>query len=149
MQDLDNCVAAGAANAVVEIWHCDGGGIYSGFESGSTAAGIGGIGGIGAPPGGGTERPPEGGGMGGTPPGGGMGGAGATSDGWYSVVDSESATTDDGTYLRGHAVLGPCRLAEFERFDRRRKWSRHHDEEQRWIHRRGQPGRLVTRAADA
>ncbi|MFC9518128.1 protocatechuate dioxygenase [Nocardiaceae bacterium NPDC056970] len=120
VQDLVNCSADGSAgavaNAVVEIWHCDAGGVYSGFESGSVAANQGGgtggpggamgrppedmpQGGTGGPPPGGT--PPEGmGGPGGGAPGG-MGGSGETSDGSYSVGDQEATTTDDGTYLRG------------------------------------------------
>ncbi|PTR24786.1 hypothetical protein C8K36_10742 [Rhodococcus sp. OK519] len=119
VQDLTNCSADGSAgavaNAVVEIWHCDAGGVYSGFESGSAAANQGGGMG-GQPPQGGMGQPPQGG-MGGPPPGGtppeggmggpgggapgGMGGSGETSDGSYSVGDQEATTTDDGTYLRG------------------------------------------------
>ncbi|WP_430334430.1 protocatechuate dioxygenase [Rhodococcus sp. ACT016] len=127
VQDLTNCSAdgsaTGVANAVVEIWHCDAGGVYSGFESGSVAANQGG--GMGGPdgsmggPGGAMGQPPQGGppggpggqppqgGPGGEPPQGGPGGMGAmsgsgeTSNGSYSVGDQEAATTDDGTYLRG------------------------------------------------
>lgn len=99
VQDLVDCsadgTAAGVANAVVEIWHCDAGGVYSGFESGSVAANQGG--GTGGPGGGGPGRPPQGG-MGGP---GAMGGSGETSNGSYSVGDQEASTTDDGTYLRG------------------------------------------------
>ncbi|MDJ0394622.1 protocatechuate dioxygenase [Rhodococcus sp. G-MC3] len=122
VQDLDNCSADGIANIgsndVVEIWHCDAGGVYSGFESGSTAADIGGAGASG-----GTGGPPEGGAVGGTPPGGGaggprgdgggMGGSGETSDGSYSVGDSESTTTDDGTYLRGAQTTDANGIAKF------------------------------------
>lgn len=139
VQDLDNCAADGTAdvvaNAVVEIWHCDAGGVYSGFESGSTAADISGNsapGGMGAPPEGGMGTPPEGGmgtppeggmggpdGQGGGPgggmggPGGGMGDSGETSDGSYSVGDSESTTTDDGTYLRGAQTTDASGIAKF------------------------------------
>jgi protocatechuate 3,4-dioxygenase beta subunit len=39
VQDMSECEAGGeaapVADAVVEIWHCDAGGVYSGFESGS------------------------------------------------------------------------------------------------------------------
>lgn len=129
VQDLDNCSADGTANvvsnAVVEIWHCDAGGVYSGFESGSTAADIGGSGapgGLGQPPEGGMGQPPEGG-MG-TPPGGGggpggaggdggAGGTGETSDGSYSVGDTEATTTDDGTYLRGAQTTDSNGIAKF------------------------------------
>lgn len=139
VQDLDNCSADGTANvvsnAVVEIWHCDAGGVYSGFESGSTAADISGSGtpgGMGAPPEAGMGQPPEGGmgqppegGMGQPPegapggdggaggPGGAMGGSGETSDGSYSVGDSESTTTDDGTYLRGAQTTDANGIAKF------------------------------------
>ncbi len=95
VQDLARCNAdpavGGVANAVVEIWHCDAGGEYSGFESQSAG-----------PQAGGT--PPNGGpGSGGTGPGGaGPGGAGGElSDGSYSTGDAEAVTSDDATYLRG------------------------------------------------
>lgn len=94
--------AGGVANAVVEIWHCDAGGVYSGFESGSQSAN-------GGPPGGGP------GGPGGEPPAGGPGGAGSgeTSDGSYSVGDTEATTTDDGTYLRGAQTTDANGIATF------------------------------------
>ncbi|NKS98483.1 protocatechuate dioxygenase [Rhodococcus hoagii] len=89
VQDLTNCSADGSAgavaNAVVEIWHCDAGGVYSGFESGSVAANQGG----------------------------GMGGSGETSDGSYSVGDQEATTTDDGTYLRGAQTTDANGIARF------------------------------------
>ncbi|MET3639659.1 protocatechuate dioxygenase [Rhodococcus hoagii] len=132
VQDLTNCSADGTAgavaNAVVEIWHCDAGGVYSGFESGSVAANQGGGmgGGMGGPPPGGTppEGMPEGGpgGPGGQPPQGGMGGpggpggmggSGETSDGSYSVGDQEATTTDDGTYLRGAQTTDANGIARF------------------------------------
>ncbi|NUS04156.1 MAG: protocatechuate dioxygenase, partial [Nonomuraea sp.] len=52
-QDSESC--APLANAVVEIWHCDAGGIYSGAESMSRG------GGGGAPPSGGPGDGPGGG----------------------------------------------------------------------------------------
>jgi len=134
VQDLVNCSADGSAgavaNAVVEIWHCDAGGVYSGFESGSVAANQGGGtggpgGGTGGPPPGGTtpEGMPEGGpgGQGGPPQGGmsgpgamgGMGGSGETSDGSYSVGDQEATTSDDGTYLRGAQTTDANGIARF------------------------------------
>ncbi|MFM1722735.1 protocatechuate dioxygenase [Rhodococcus sp. PAM 2766] len=134
VQDLVNCSADGSAgavaNAVVEIWHCDAGGVYSGFESGSVAAnqggGMGGPGGgMGGPPPGGAppEGMPEGGpgGQGGPPQGGmggpgapgGMGGSGETSDGSYSVGDQEATTSDDGTYLRGAQTTDANGIARF------------------------------------
>lgn len=122
VQDLRNCSTDGSAsavaNAVVEIWHCDAGGVYSGFESGSIAADQGGGGGRGPggpPPGGsGAMTPPEGmqppDGM--SPPGG-VTGSGETSDGSYSVGDREATTTDDGTYLRGAQVTDASGIAYF------------------------------------
>ncbi|WP_027502630.1 protocatechuate dioxygenase [Rhodococcus sp. UNC363MFTsu5.1] len=117
VQDLQKCTpdgsAGGVANAVVEIWHCDAGGVYSGFESGSMGAN-------GAPPAGGGGQPPTGGPPpGGPPPGGGSGGgpgasgSGETSDGSYSVGDAESTTTDDGTYLRGAQTTDADGIARF------------------------------------
>ncbi len=54
----DAAACAPISNAVVEIWHCDAGGVYSGFESASQGAG--------APPGG-PGAPPSGGGPGAGP----------------------------------------------------------------------------------
>lgn len=150
VQDVSRCSAGGAAapvaNAIVELWHCDAGGVYSGFEQSSVAAGGGGAAGeppagappIGQPPAGGPMgRPPAGGpppgrpdgGMpeggpgggvpGGPPPGGIPGdqvegtGSGGSSDGSYSEGDAESATTDDGTYLRGAQPTGADGIAYF------------------------------------
>lgn len=125
VQDLTDCGVGGAAavsNAVVEIWHCDAGGVYSGFESGSMTANQGGGPGAGGPPPG---MPPEGmppfdgeppAGMppGGMRPGGpGEMGSGETSDGSYSVGDVEATTTDDGTYLRGAQVTDGDGIAYF------------------------------------
>ena len=105
--DLDGCTPAGGGNpvrdAVVEIWHCDATGVYSGFEEGSRSANGGG-GGQGGPAGG---PPPNGGQQGGgqqggPPAGGGFGEAtGNLSAGSYSEGDPQSTTTDDNLYLRG------------------------------------------------
>ena len=78
LRALDCSGSGPIPNAVIEIWHCDAGGVYSGFESGS-AGGPGD-----APPG----PPPRNGGGGGAP-----GGSGGN--------DQEATPTDDGTYLRG------------------------------------------------
>ena len=109
VQNVEGCVVGSSdnpvANAAVEIWHCDAGGVYSGFEVSSQAAnngGAGGVGGGGAAPSG---NPPQGGGEGG--PGGGPQGdgdqstGGSVSDGSYAAGDKEATTSDDGTYLRG------------------------------------------------
>jgi protocatechuate 3,4-dioxygenase beta subunit len=89
VQDLSACKEGGdrapVRNAVVELWHCDAGGVYSGFESGST------------------------GGPGGPPP----GGSGETSDGSYSVGDQEATPSDDSTFLRGAQPTGRDGIARF------------------------------------
>lgn len=106
VQDVSACSTGGAAtavpNSVVEIWHCDAGGSYSGFESGSAA-----------PAGGGA--PPSGGPPSGAAPGGGAPSAagGETSNGSYSVGDTEAQTTDDGTYLRGAQVADAKGIVRF------------------------------------
>lgn len=96
VQDGAECAvdpsAGGIANAVVEIWHCDAGGVYSGFESGSSSG-----------PGGGP--PPGGGGQ--------PGASGETSDGSYSSGDQEATPTDDGTYLRGAQTTDANGIAQF------------------------------------
>ena len=78
------------ANAVVDVWHCDALGVYSGFESASEGAGSGRA----APS---EDNPGEAPGSGGPPPGGG-GGAGRT---------------DEETYLRGAQVTNPDGIVEF------------------------------------
>ncbi|MBJ8342603.1 intradiol ring-cleavage dioxygenase [Antrihabitans sp. YC3-6] len=80
--------AGGIANAVVEIWHCDAGGVYSGFESGSSGG-----------PGGG--RPGQ------------SSTGGETSDGSYSSGDQEATPTDDATYLRGAQTTDANGIAQF------------------------------------
>jgi protocatechuate 3,4-dioxygenase beta subunit len=88
VQDLARCSTGGeaapVADSVVEIWHCDAGGVYSGFESASTRGG-----------------------------GGGPGGGGETSDGSYSKGDVEASPADDGTYLRGAQVTDARGIARF------------------------------------
>ncbi|ODR11069.1 hypothetical protein BHQ15_02815 [Mycolicibacillus koreensis] len=100
--DLDTCSAGGdgdpVRDAVVEIWHCDAEGVYSGFEEASHQAGSG-------PP----PPPPDGGGFPGPPPGPG----GAPSDGSYSVGDRQSPRTDDSTYLRGAQVTDSAGIVRF------------------------------------
>ncbi|MCA1005257.1 intradiol ring-cleavage dioxygenase [Rhodococcus hoagii] len=95
VQDVRNCGPGGdapaVANAVVEIWHCDAGGVYSGYEAASVAAN------------GGTEAPA-------------VGGASSIvtmSDGSYSLDDGQIPTTDDGTYLRGAQTTDANGIAQF------------------------------------
>jgi protocatechuate 3,4-dioxygenase beta subunit len=89
VHDTSGCSAGAAptavANAVVEIWHCDAGGVYSGFESASTG--------------------------GGGRPGGRSGGE--SSNGSYSKGDNEATPSDDGTYLRGAQVTDANGIAQF------------------------------------
>lgn len=119
VQDSATCTPAGGggmANAVVEVWHCDAGGVYSGFESGSLGAN--GAPPAGAGPGGPDGLPPMTPPPGGQPPQGDPGGTGGessgeTSHGSYSVGDHESSPTDDGTYLRGAQVTDTKGVATF------------------------------------
>ncbi|WP_059036397.1 intradiol ring-cleavage dioxygenase [Gordonia desulfuricans] len=104
--DLENCTADGDGtpirDAVVEIWHCDALGIYSGFEATSSQpnGGLGAPGGDGAPP-----APPSGAPGGPQPRDGGapqMPDSGvADSDGSYSEGEPQSKTTDSEKHLRG------------------------------------------------
>lgn len=100
VQDVTGCSAGGAAtpvaDCVVEIWHCDAGGVYSGFEVGSTGPGGGGA--------------PGGGGPGGS--GSGSGG-GEESDGSYSEGVTQATPQDDGTFLRGAQVAGADGIVRF------------------------------------
>lgn len=123
VHDVDGCVpddiSTGVENSAVEIWHCDAGGVYSGFEVASQSANQGGGGGqppSGAPNGG---EPPAGGPGGqppsGEPPAGGPGGtaSGSVSDGSYSSGEQEATTTDDGTYLRGAQMTDSSGIVRF------------------------------------
>lgn len=124
-QCTDDPAAGGVQNAVVEIWHCDAMGVYSGFRngfgSGPGAGGPGAGGPAGPPPGGQPPSgapggPPPGGqppsGAPGTPPEGAPAGApafdsggapatGPVSDGSYSEGDVESTPSGTATFLRG------------------------------------------------
>ncbi|MGL4305116.1 MAG: protocatechuate dioxygenase [Mycobacteriaceae bacterium] len=104
VQDINICSTdgkpAGISNAVVEIWHCDAGGTYSGFESGSLQANSGGQG---TPPAG--SVPPQNQGS--------STSGGETSNGSYSVGDREATATDDSTYLRGAQTTNSAGIAEF------------------------------------
>ena len=90
VHDLSSCSIGGAVrpvpNSVVEIWHCDAGGVYSGFATAATRE---------PPPGHPPAAPNLRGGERPGPP------AGASSDGSYSSGDPEATPSDDGTYLRG------------------------------------------------
>ncbi|MFT4011665.1 MAG: hypothetical protein QM655_16665 [Nocardioidaceae bacterium] len=102
-------------DCVVEIWHCDAGGIYSGFQESSNGGNGGGTapsgdssggGGGTAPSGGGGGDAPSGG-AGGEPPSGDGGGGGGTTDssGSSDAADGDASTGDgdlsDGSYSEG------------------------------------------------
>jgi protocatechuate 3,4-dioxygenase beta subunit len=114
VQDISECSSGGeaapVANSVVEIWHCDAGGVYSGFESGSTGGG-GGAPPSGPPPSGAAGAPNRAGGE--APGSEADSSSGETSEGSYSVGDVEAAVTDDGTYLRGAQVADANGVVQF------------------------------------
>ncbi|MEV0614014.1 intradiol ring-cleavage dioxygenase [Nonomuraea sp. NPDC050404] len=89
VQDSETCEPL--KNAVVEIWHCDAAGLYSGAESLSTGGGGGG----GAPP------------SGGPPPG------GAPTGGGENDGSMDLTPTDDKRYLRGAQVTNAEGVVEF------------------------------------
>ncbi|SCL52619.1 protocatechuate dioxygenase [Micromonospora peucetia] len=97
VQDSEKC--GPLSNAVVEIWHCDAAGLYSGAEAQSSGGG--GVPG-GAPPSGapGGARP-------GSPPAGG----GAPGGGNGELADL--TPTDDKRYLRGAQVTNADGIVEF------------------------------------
>ncbi len=98
VQDSESCQAI--PSAVVEVWHCDAAGKYSGAEQLSTGGG-------GAPGGGGT--PPSGAPTGAPPSGGpGGGGGGGANDGTADLTPQ-----DDKRYLRGAQVTDRDGIVEF------------------------------------
>ncbi|GIF98492.1 dioxygenase family protein [Catellatospora citrea] len=105
VQDSEQCKPL--ANAVVEIWHCDAAGLYSGAES--LSSGGGGQPG-GAPPGG-----ANGGGPGGTPPSGAPGGnpPGGANGGGANDGMADLQPVDDKRYLRGAQVTNADGIVEF------------------------------------
>jgi protocatechuate 3,4-dioxygenase beta subunit len=111
--DVDGCTPI--ENAVVEIWHCDANGLYSGAESLSSGGGGEGMPPSGGPPPGGSgaraggSGAPAGGsgapaGGSGAPPAGGAGG---------SAGDADLTPTDDRRYLRGAQVTGADGIVQF------------------------------------
>jgi protocatechuate 3,4-dioxygenase beta subunit len=101
VHDTERC--APLPNAVVEIWHCDAAGLYSGAEAQSSGAD--GASGGGMPPSGGTPPSggPGGGGPGGNAPGGDSGGGDM----------ADLTPTDDQRYLRGAQVTNADGIVEF------------------------------------
>ncbi|MGW2545304.1 protocatechuate dioxygenase [Kitasatospora sp. NPDC001574] len=102
VQDSETCGAL--PNAVVEIWHCDADGLYSGAES--LSGGGGGEGGGGAMPSG---APPSG-----MPSGMPSGGPGAPGGGDGGGAGGQDLTPkDDKRYLRGAQVTDEDGIVEF------------------------------------
>ncbi|TDC82761.1 protocatechuate dioxygenase [Micromonospora sp. KC606] len=100
VQDSEQC--GPLSNAVVEIWHCDAAGLYSGAEAQSSGANGGSGGPGGAPPGGVPSGAPAG-----NPPSG-----GAPSGGGNGQM-ADLTPTDDKRYLRGAQVTNADGIVEF------------------------------------
>jgi len=98
VHDLSSCSVGGPVkpvpNAVVEIWHCDAGGVYSGYVTTARNRGR-------PTPAPASDTPGAPNFRGGEPPLDDPGRSGAPSDGSYSSGDLQATPTDDGTYLRG------------------------------------------------
>lgn len=117
VQDSESCAAI--PNAVVEIWHCDAAGLYSGAESLSSGGGGGAPGGAGGTPAGAPSGAPAGGPNGtppagmpsGAPPSGGPGAGGAPDGGTGGAADL--TPTDDKRYLRGAQVTNTDGIVQF------------------------------------
>lgn len=101
VQDSETCQVI--PNAVVEIWHCDAAGLYSGAESLSG-------GGSGGGPGGGT---PPSGAPGGAPPAGGTPPSGAPGGNGSGGGDADLTPQDDKRYLRGAQVTNSDGIVQF------------------------------------
>ncbi|MFJ5886594.1 protocatechuate dioxygenase [Kitasatospora cineracea] len=124
VQDSESCQAI--PSAVVEIWHCDAAGKYSGAEQLSTGGGGGAPGGGTPPSGAPTGAPPSGfpsggpgggpGGGGGTPPSGAPTGAppsGGPGGGGADDGMADLTPQDDKRYLRGAQVTNQDGIVEF------------------------------------
>ncbi|RIV34442.1 intradiol ring-cleavage dioxygenase [Micromonospora radicis] len=114
VQDSEQC--GPLPNAVVEIWHCDAAGLYSGAEAQSSGAN--GASGGGTAPGGGAPSgaAPGGGVPSGAAPGGGPGGAPGGSPGGGDTRGGDMGDltpTDDQRYLRGAQVTNADGIVEF------------------------------------
>jgi protocatechuate 3,4-dioxygenase beta subunit len=111
VHDLSSCSVGGPVrpvpNAVVEIWHCDAGGVYSGYATAASShRGRSSPAPTSEPPGAPNRRGGEG-------PGDDPGRSGGLSDGSYSSGDPEEAPTDDGTYLRGAQAADAAGVVRF------------------------------------
>jgi protocatechuate 3,4-dioxygenase beta subunit len=104
-------------NAALDIWHCDAGGVYSGYTKITAGFGPGG----GPGPGGRPPGPPPNGGAGGDkmplgqPPDGGPGGPGGPPmGGGPGGMPPKPHTTDDLVFLRGVQITDAQGIAEFK-----------------------------------
>ncbi|UGQ13751.1 protocatechuate dioxygenase [Yinghuangia sp. ASG 101] len=117
VQDSETCQVI--PNAVVEIWHCDAAGLYSGAESLSGGGGNGGGPGGGTPPSGAPDGTPPSGAPGGTPPSGAPGGAppsggpGGPGGPGGNGGDADLTPQDDKRYLRGAQVTDNDGIVQF------------------------------------
>ena len=105
-------------NAALDIWHCDAGGVYSGYTK-INPGGPGGPGGGPGFPGGRPPGPPPDGASGdnmppGPPPNGGQGGPGGPGAGGPGGMPPKPHTTDDLVFLRGVQVTDAQGIVEFK-----------------------------------
>ena len=107
VHDMSSCSVGGPVkpvpNAVVEIWHCDAGGIYSGY---ATVAGRRGQPVPSDVPGAPNQR-------GGEEPRDDPGWSGGTSDGSYSSGEPEAPPTEDASWLRGAQATDAAGVVRF------------------------------------
>jgi protocatechuate 3,4-dioxygenase beta subunit len=121
-------------NAALDIWHCDAGGVYSGYTKSNIGFGPGGgPGPDGRPPG-----PPPNGGSGG-PGGPGMGGPGGPGG-----MPPKPHTTDDLVFLRGVQITDAQGTAEFKTI-----YPGHYPGRVNHIHMKVHVGGGATKAANA
>jgi protocatechuate 3,4-dioxygenase beta subunit len=113
VHDVSSCSVGGpttpVSNSVVEIWHCDAGGVYSGF-AGAEPGGRGRVRPPGPPPSGAPGAPNR---RGGEEPGGAPAPAGEVSAGSYSSGDPEATPTDGAEYLRGAQAVDANGIVRF------------------------------------
>jgi protocatechuate 3,4-dioxygenase beta subunit len=106
VHDLSSCSVGGPVkpvpDAVVEIWHCDAGGLYSGYATQAHRRDPAPSDAPGAPNGrGGEEARDE------------PGRSGGTSDGSYSSGEPEAPPTEDATWLRGAQAADAAGIVRF------------------------------------
>jgi protocatechuate 3,4-dioxygenase beta subunit len=105
VQDVSRCPGRPLRDVVVEVWHCDAGGVYSGFRARTPIPA--GQQPLGWPNNRGGEMPA------GDPTADPMGYTGTTSHGGYSFGDAEAPSSGDGTFLRGAQATDARGIAQF------------------------------------